>query len=255
MATGTLSERMKDYENISRFYLTKKSPVVIRIDGKAFHSFTKGFDRPFDLLFMEAMAATAKYLCENISDCKLAYLQSDEISLLITDYDTPRSQAWFDYNLQKLVSISASMATLAFNREFERLTSGLENPVYRAAVKKGGTFDSRAFVLPKEEVCNYFIWRQQDATRNSILMVAQSRFTQKELQGIKCDLLQDKLFLEANINWNDFPIPQKRGSCVVKKPFERNGALRHKWVVDEEIPIFTKDNSYINDLVYGRTEL
>ena len=113
-----LGIRMKIYENVTRNYLTRRVPVLIRIDGKSFHSFTKGFQRPFDELLISTMQQTAKYLCENIQGCKLAYTQSDEITLLLTDYETIGTQGWFDYNIQKIVSVSASMATLAFNKYF-----------------------------------------------------------------------------------------------------------------------------------------
>lgn len=183
------------------------SPVIIRIDGKAFHTFTRGFAKPFDKFFMTAMQETAKHLCKEIVGCKLAYFQSDEISLLLTDYDTISTQPWFENNLQKLVSVSASIATLAFNRAFASLTRDLSDKyayhavtmknlwgerdeknfnAYSTAYSRGATFDARAFILPKEEVCNYFIWRQQDATRNSILAVAQSVLSHKEMQGKKC---------------------------------------------------------------------
>lgn len=264
----TLGDRMKGYENISRIYLTKRCPIIIRIDGKAFHSFTRGFKRPFDDILMTTMKQTARFLCENISGCKLAYTQSDEISLLLTDYDTIDTQPWFENNLQKLVSVTASMATLAFNRYFKDLYDTYYEPCFqmawtdsvveanyrnalRKAMDKGAMFDSRAFILPKEEVCNYFIWRQQDATRNSILMVAQAYFSHKEMQGKKCDVLQDMLFKEHNINWNNYPTSEKRGSCVIRNATEVNGVLRHKWIIDEIIPIFTQDRSYIDKLVFG----
>lgn len=259
MSKDTLGSRMKGYENVSRIYLTKRNPVIIRIDGRAFHGFTKGFERPFDGVFMETMTRTAAHLCANITGCKLAYTQSDEISLLITDYDTVETQPWFDNNLQKLVSISASMATLAFNRVFNdkcaELTSRSDgNDAYTAALtrsaKAGALFDARAFILPKEEVCNYFIWRQQDATRNSILMVAQAHFAHKEIQGVSCDRLQDKLFTECGINWNDLPPAQKRGTCIIRRTTIKNGAERRVWTADDNTPIFTKAPEYINDLVY-----
>jgi len=255
----SLSVRMKGYEDISRIYLTKRSPVIIRIDGKAFHSFTKGLIKPFDKIFMESMSGTAKYLCENITGCKVAYIQSDEISLLLTDYDTNETQCWFDNNLQKLVSVSASMATLAFNKVFAEKCAGFfeadgEETAYRTALNKamhkGATFDSRAFVLPKDEVVNYFIWRQQDATRNSVLSLAQSLFNQKELQGVSCDELQDKMFTEKGVNWNDCAVPQKRGTCVVKQTVLKNGVERTPWIIDENIPVFTKDREYIGRFVF-----
>lgn len=263
----SLGNRMKGYEDISRIYLTKRSPVIIRIDGRAFHTFTRGFKKPFDAILMNAMKKTAQSLCEKIAGCKLAYTQSDEISLLLIDYDTNETQPWFENNLQKLVSVAASMATLAFNKAFDEYF-GLydqcfqecwqdceQENMYRKklfeAREKGATFDARAFILPKEEVCNYFIWRQQDATRNSILSVAQAHFSHKELQGKKCDILQDMLFKEHGINWNNYPIDEKRGSCVVKTKIPLNGVMRSKWVIDEQIPIFTAQRTYIDRHVFG----
>lgn len=271
----SLGDRMKTYENISRIYLTKRSPVIIRIDGKAFHTFTRGFAKPFDKFFMMAMQETAKHLCKEIAGCKLAYVQSDEISLLLTDYDTIGTQPWFENNLQKLVSVSASIVTLAFNRAFASLTRDLSDEyayhgvtmrnlwgerteknfdAYTTAYCRGATFDARAFILPKEEVCNYFIWRQQDATRNSILAVAQSVLSHKEMQSKKCTELQDILFAQKGINWNHFPTIEKRGACIVKATVNKNGAERREWVVDPDIPIFTQDKKYIDKFVYLNSE-
>ncbi len=205
------------------------------------------------------MQATAKDLCENIQGCKLAYTQSDEISLLMTDYDSLTTDAWFDKNVQKIVSVSASMITLFFNNNFsnmiERYSSKIDSldssdeckdnaRSYLSKYKKkiySATFDSRVFVLPKEEVCNYFIWRQNDATVNAIQMVAQANFTHKELQNLSCNKLQDKLFLEKNINFNDFKTYQKRGTCIIKK---------EEWDSDLDIPVFSKDRSYIEKYVF-----
>lgn len=195
------------------------------------------------------------------------YVQSDEISLLLTDYDTISTQPWFENNLQKLVSVSASIATLAFNRAFASLTRDLSDKyayhavtmknlwgerdeknfdAYSTAYSRGATFDSRVFILPKEEVCNYFIWRQQDATRNSILAVAQSVLSHKEMQGKKCNELQDILFIQKGINWNHFPTIEKRGACIVKTIVDKNGAERREWLVDADIPVFTQDRKYID---------
>ena len=266
----SLGDRMKSYEGISRIYLTKRMPVIIRIDGKAFHSFTKGFRRPFDEILIKAMQETAKYLCKNIMGCKIAYTQSDEISLLLEDYERVETQPWFENNLQKIVSVSASMATMAFNRAFadavnERYSyyTGINADEWTGSTEefdklfdnyfaKIGTamFDSRVFILPKEEVCNYFIWRQQDATRNSIQMVAQSLFSHRQLQNKNCDQLQEMMFQEHNINWNDYPTVYKRGSCVTKEQYTENDVTRSRWVVDTNIPIFTQDRNYIDRLVF-----
>lgn len=117
----SLGDRMKGYEGVSRNFLTRRVPAIIRLDGKAFHTFTKGMEKPFDPVLTQAMQETMKYLCENIQGCVLGYTQSDEITLVLTDYATIQTDAWFGYNIQKMCSVSASMATMAFNREFERI--------------------------------------------------------------------------------------------------------------------------------------
>ena len=170
--TPGLGDRMKDYENVNRFYLTRRMPLIIRIDGRAFHTFCRGLKKPYDRIFAESMQATTINLCKNIEGCKLAYTQSDEISLLLTDYDELETQAWFDKNLQKIVSISASLATLYFNKAFKDLSeewcesyysawnNSEEDDKYYDTLRKSqfsATFDSRAFCLPKEEIANYYI--------------------------------------------------------------------------------------------------
>lgn len=264
-----LGDRMKAYENISRISLTRRMPVVVRIDGKAFHTFTKGFKKPFDSILIGAMQDTCIHLCENIMNCQLAYTQSDEISLLLTDYKTRETQPWFGNNLQKIVSIAASMATMAFNKAYEKHVLG--DPIwdhvdsesarsdlmaFRTYVDKLGKamFDARAFILPKEEVCNYFIWRQQDATRNSIQMVARSMFSHREAHGRSCDTLQAMMH-EKGVNWNDLPTVQKRGSCIVKESYEKEGVMRSRWKVDTEIPIFTHNRDYIDKYVFLKEDV
>jgi tRNA(His) 5'-end guanylyltransferase len=264
-----LGTRMKQYENVTRTYLTRRMPVIIRVDGKAFHSFTRGFKKPFDEIFVKSMQDTMKYLCENIQGCVLGYTQSDEITLVLVDYQDRNTSAWFDNNIQKMVSVSASMATMAFNKIFHRNIMVASKTLYtddlsdkeidyinalEKAMNKGAMFDSRVFTLPKEEVVNCILWRQQDATRNSIQSVGQANFSQSQLHGKNCNQIQDMLMLEKGINWNDYPTHLKRGSCCVKKQYKINEgteqeAVRNKWVVDTEIPIFTQDKDYINKLV------
>ena len=234
-----LGVRMKEfYEQIPKTKLMRRTPVAIRIDGKAFHTFTRGFRKPFDHILIKTMQETTKYLCENIQGCVLGYTQSDEITLILVDYQKLTSSAWFDYEVQKICSISASMATMAFNKFFERNvenyiqncatdyeTDGLYGKgtpeyqlceIYQKAAEKGAMFDARCFNIPKEEVTNLIYWRQLDASRNSIQMVGQANFSHNELQNKSCNDIQDMLMLQKNINWNDFPTYQKRGSCVVK---------------------------------------
>lgn len=281
MDKTTLGDRMKNnYENISRYYLTRRMPVIIRIDGKAFHTFTRGFKKPFDDIFVKTMQDTMKYLCENIQGCVLGYTQSDEISLVLVDYAELTTDAWFGNNLQKMCSVSASMATLAFNKFFSEQVQDFmyaccddfgddvlpekQNDyelAYNVYFKKLYTamFDSRVFTIPKEEVCNYMIWRQQDATRNSIQSVGQANFSQKELHGQSCNNIQDMLMTQKGINWNDYATTLKRGSCCIKvddglTKYDEVGNIcgytqRSKWVIDNEIPIFSQDRNYIEKLI------
>ncbi len=214
--------------------------------------------RPFDNVLMESMWETTKYLCENIQGCKIAYTQSDEISLLLTDYEKLDTCAWFDNNIQKMVSISASMATIAFNKIFRDKvymlghvanSDDLHSYYYELEDKiDRAMFDSRVFTLPKEEVANYFIWRQKDASRNSIQMVGQANFSHNQLHGKSCDDIQEMLFQERNINWNSIPTSQKRGTCMVKEQYTLDNeqeTLRSRWTIDMDIPIFTQDRNYI----------
>lgn len=250
----SLGDRMKEYyENRSKIYLTRRTPVIIRLDGKAFHSFTKGFKRPYDEIFHQAMNNTMKYLCANIQGCKLGYTQSDEITLLLTDYTTLTTDAWFGYGVQKMCSVAASMATLMFNKYFRAAVNsyftGKVMDEYQktmcAALDKGAMFDARVFNIPKEDVVNCFIWRQQDATRNAIQMLGQTHFTHKELQGKSCNDIQDMLMLQKGINFNDMPAEFKRGVCCFKAP--------GGWVLDTEIPIFTQERDYVDRWVFEQT--
>ena len=257
----SLGDRMKTYENVSRTYLPRRLPVIIRIDGRAFHTFTKGFQRPFDPVLANAMHDTAAALCKEISGAKLAYTQSDEISILITNNDTIDTQPWFNNNLQKLVSLSAAIATLSFNNAFDKhygewmVNSTLEeldtyNTAYQRAADSA-TFDSRAFVVPPDEVCNYFIWRQQDAVRNSIQMAAQAVYSHKQLDHKNQAEMQEMLF-QKGINWNDYAVWQKRGICVVKTVYETTGFTT--WEPDIHTPIFTQNREYIERFIPGYKE-
>lgn len=250
-----LGMRMKKYEYTTRTHLVPRMPVVLRLDGKAFHSFTKGFKRPFDDILVTTMQDTMKYLCENIQGCVLGYTQSDEITLVLVDYKRLNSSSWFDNNIQKMCSIASSMATLEFNRRFALNSSTIivdDGNLYESYAKahlKGAMFDARAFNIPKEEVTNCVLWRQNDATRNSIEMVGQANFSAKELHKKSCNQIQDMLMLQKGINWNNFPTHLKRGSCCIRKVDETTG--RSKWVIDTEIPIFKGDGrKYIEDLVF-----
>lgn len=245
----TIMQRMKEnYESRSKTFLTRRTPVIIRLDGKAFHTYTKGLDKPFDEGLIEDMEATTKFLCENIQGVKLGYCQSDEISLVLNDYENLNTQAWFDYNVQKMTSISASLATAKFNQlrlqratqeEMEKSRTYLQNIEITLAF-----FDSRVFNIPKEEVSNYFLARQKDAVKNSIAMLAQSLYSPTELHKKNQSDMQEMSFRKG-FNWNDLDYRKKRGCTVIREiNSEKN---RSSWV-SVETP-FTFNEQYFKDLV------
>ena len=240
-----LHERMKQYEAVSQTYLMRRTPVIIRLDGVAFHTFTRNFDKPLDEVLSTAMKGTTLYLVNHIQGCVLGYTQSDEISLVLQDYKKLDTDAWFGYNVQKLVSVSAKMATAEFNRLFNRFIAFLPdgtNDRYREAIMENIGFDSRCWNLPFEEVNNYLIDRQQDAERNSINLLAQQYYSQKELNGIKSNELQNKLFTEQGVNWNDLPDYQKRGFLALPSNYPDINNLF-------ETPIFSKEPEFVNSLI------
>jgi len=255
----SLGDRMKgNYENRSKTYLVRRMPVIIRLDGKAFHTFTRGFNKPFDEVMMQTMQQTTLKLCQEIQGCVFGYTQSDEITLVLVDYNDINTDAWFDYSVQKMCSVASSMCTLYFNKIFAEMVDvfiansdvtpeeeKLER-VYNKAIEKGAMFDARVFNIPVEEVTNCILWRQQDATRNSISSLAQSKFSHKELQGKSSSQMQDMLMDEFNINWNDLTIPQKRGTAVYKRTI--NDIT--EWIVDYQMPILKGEGrNYVENLI------
>lgn len=230
----SLGDRMKSqYEDRYRFLLPRRTYTIIRCDGKAFHTFTRGYQKPYDYAIADAMNDAAFALCQGAQGSAFAYVQSDEISVLLTDFATIQTDAWFDGNVQKIASVSAAIATAAFNRA---LFGGLDWD------RSGALFDARVFTIPDPvEVENYFIWRQQDATRNSISGLAQAHFSPKQLHGVNNAQMQELLFREKGINWNDCPTDEKRGRAVVYDEMA--------WRIDREIPVFTQERAYLTSRI------
>jgi tRNA(His) 5'-end guanylyltransferase len=261
-----LGDRMKKYyEDRTRYLLPRRTYTIIRIDGKAFHTYTRGLKRPFDAGLIEDMDATACYLCKNIQGAKMGFVQSDEISILMTDFDKINTDAWFDGNIQKIASIAASLATAEFNRlrlnRFltEKYESGIttitELWFKNLDTFKQATFDARVFTIPlEEEVLNYFIWRQQDTVRNSISSVAQFHYSYKELEFKSTSDMQEMIFQKGD-NWNDYTAKLKRGRFIFKKevhldtPFIREDLVQHSYIrnvwVSGECPTFTQDRNFL----------
>ena len=227
-----LSIRMKEYEGTSQLNLTRRMPVVIRLDGKAFHTFTKGFKKPFDEIFWIAMAETTKYLCENIQNCVLGYCQSDEITLVLIDYYNLNTDVAFKNNVQKLCSITASMCTLAFNQfldsnlayEWEIGEYDKDCLLKLSHKPMKAMFDSRCFNVPREDVTNCLLWRQKDCHKNSISSIAQTLFSNKELER-KSNKERLQMCIDKGYNWSALDDMYKLGTFVIK---DENGVFQYR---------------------------
>lgn len=244
----SLGDRMKAYEAATGSVLVPRMPTIIRVDGKAFHTFTKRINDNIDPSHRtgpserlhKVMLWTAHVMCQRIQNVAFAYTQSDEISFLLRDYDKLETQQWFGGKVQKIASVSAAMAATYFNH-FWKVEFGEESCLdsfYDLAL-----FDSRVFQITKEDTANYFVWRQKDATRNSIQFIARKFFSHKELHGKSNSEIQELLWSEHNVNWNDYETWKKRGACIVPNP--NKFSSDSNWVEDVEIPIFSKDRPYV----------
>lgn len=269
----TLGDRMKEYEATTQSHVLRRTPVIIRVDGRAFHTFTKRLVKqlppkkdqwdqqdhhvvdtslsatPFSIMMHDTMVRTAASLFHYIQNAMFVYTQSDEISLFLRDWDRNETQQWFGGNVQKMCSVSASIATAAFNYGFEQITG--KRPTWIGDL---ATFDSRVYNLPKEEVVNYFIWRQQDASRNSVQMYGRHFYSHKDLQGLNNNQIQDLLMLELGKNWNDLPTWMKRGSSLYQDPQWSWCSSGPRYKVDNEIPIFTQDRNFIEQWLIADPE-
>lgn len=247
------------YEDVFRHVIPQRTYGILRIDGKAFHTFTRGLPRPYCPELSQAMDDAALKLCSTMQGVRLAYGQSDEYSFLFTDFENTDSEMWFSGNIQKITSVSASLFTAYFNESWRQVSSRFKkNPPYTPAL-----FDSRVFVIPsRTDVINYFVWRQQDATRNSLNMLASVHYSHRELHSKKSADKHEMLF-QKGINWNNEPTAFKRGRVALQQVTERNVTYTHKktkevitktieeptWTIDNEIPVFQQDHSYLDRLV------
>ena len=269
-----LGDRMKRYEATTRFILPRRTYTLLRVDGRAFHTWTRGLKRPYDTTLMQCMDTAAIALCEEIAGAQFAYVQSDEISVLATDFADTSTQPWFDGVVQKWVSVAAAIATMSFNgmvAQFNDNYDGLldeRGPDEAAILLKDGlvgqrkapnaTFDARVFTIPDHvEVANYFVWRQQDAERNSVAMLAQNYASAKQLHG-KGRAEQHEVIFKAGDNWAKHPVRFKHGAVIRRQAVDYIGLTdgfqgipqeRSNWFVDTDTPKFTAVKSYLDTLI------
>ncbi|MEQ8188872.1 MAG: tRNA(His) guanylyltransferase Thg1 family protein [Candidatus Eremiobacterota bacterium] len=216
-----IGKRIKEnYEGRYKFKLLRRTPVIIRLDGNCFHTLTKDCNKPFDIKISLAMEETARYLCGEIQGARCAYVQSDEISLLLTDFEQLDTTAWFDYSIQKMTSISSGKASVFFTKYYGR----------------DGIFDSRVFNIPVAEVCNYFIWRQVDWERNSLMMYALSLYPHEELQKKSKSALHELIHRKGH-NWANLEDRWKNGIYIEK--------VEDKWITCDRCPSFRTERDRI----------
>jgi len=264
---NSLSKRMKEYELAYKYKLTPRSYVIIRLDGKNFSKYTSKLDKPFDVPLSDAMNETAKALCDEFN-CKFAYTQSDEISLLITDIGNLEAEMIHGGSIQKLCSLTASVATAKFNevRNIQYMMDDGNMDPMAPTLPKQAYFDARVFIVPSQiEVVNHMIWRQQDATRNSVSMAAHALLGHKATMNRSGAEKQEMMFQEKGVNWNDYPTKFKRGVIIFKETYLKNVlnptdmdgnsepvvvlVPRTRWSIDSETPIFTQDKEYLLKLI------
>ena len=229
----SLGDRMKaQYEDRTRFMLPRRTYTIIRLDGKAFHTFTASMVKPFFDELHAALVAAARSLCAEAQGCQFGYVQSDEASFLLTDFAEIGTQAWCDGNIQKICSVDSSI----FTEEFSRW-------------RRGARFDARVFTIPDPvEVENYFIWRQKDAERNSINAVAQNLHSHKALQDKDCGAML-AMIEDAGHSWNDYPDWTRHGTVVFKETFDGpQDSIRSRWA-HSATPRFLDDRRWLTDRI------
>jgi tRNA(His) guanylyltransferase len=257
-----LGDRMKRYEAATRAVLPRRTHTIIRVDGRAFHTLLRDADRPFDTAVMAAMDEVGKTLCAEASGSAFAFAQSDECSVLLTDFASHGTEPWYAGNVQKLASVAASAATAAFNATYPAHTSRGSRDGYPRAL-----FDARVFTIPDRwEVANYFLWRQRDCVRNSVTMAAQTYFSHNRLHGVSTDQMQELLWSEHQVNWNDYPAGAKRGRVIVRETGSdtitytdrrtdtehRKDVIRSWWKAEGASRFVAEPGTWLDDVIPSR---
>lgn len=250
MRAMELAARMKKYEEASCLTLPGRMPIIVRVDGKAFSKYTSRLlGKPFNREFISVMESVAGKLCEEIQGAALAYVQSDEVSVLIHGYKRHDSDTWFANQLQKIVSVSAAIASATFTAESWRMFKGRLDPLSLDHFEPA-YFDARAFVLPESEAVNYFVWRQRDALRNSVQMHARSLLSHEQCHKKNTQELKD-MCAELGKPWEALTPSIRKGRCVRKVTLAEG---RQAFQVDTDIPLFGENRAYVEDLLRCESE-
>ena len=240
-APDSFASRMKEYEATAQQTLLRRTPVIMRMDGKGFSRLTRGMKKPFDEDLAACMYAAALRVLAEAQNVRLAYVQSDEISLLLTDFRQLGTEPWFGNSVQKLCSVGAALTTTGFCEMFMQRFAELCRP------GRLPVFDARCFNLPREEVTNYFVWRQRDCERNSVSITAQTHLPHKELQGLNRVQMIELLRLKSGVEWDALPTAFKSGVVFTRElvSWEGQGSTtRARWTL-ADAPVFSHKRDFI----------
>lgn len=251
-----LGDRMKAYERSYETYMIGRLPVVIRVDGKGFSRWTKQTARkkPFDPELADAMAYACSQTASNIEGCVFGYTQSDEMTFVLRNDQSLESTPWFGNRVQKITSVVAAYVTAYFNEMIINSWEATPTPL--------AVFDARVFAVPSvQEAINCLVWRQNDATKNSISAACYyevatkvgKKTARKLMHGLGQKQQQELLFQERAINWNDYPIRYKRGigtyRVVETKEMDGKSYTRSSWKIDNDLPVFTKEPEFLRSIL------
>lgn len=230
-----LGDKHKKFEGMYYHYFLPNIPIVVRLDGRAFHTFTKGLNRPFDERLSNMMIDTTIELVKQ-THASIGYTQSDEITLVFSGSDQPL----FGGRQSKIETTLAAIASAKFNQ--------LLMTTIPEKVSLLPTFDARAFQYPTKELAvESLIWRETDATRNSLTMLAHAHYSHKELQGKGFKAKHDMLHA-VGVNWNDMPVHFKRGTYIKRQ-------VKTSWMDDDtwnKIPVKHRpDSRYVSRSIVG----
>ena len=243
-----LKDRIESYKEQSDYKLLNKLPIIITVNGRSFAKVTSFLDKPYSDKFAECMLSTSLKLCSEIEGSLFAYFHNDEIVILSRNDQSIETIPWFDNKIQKISSIAASIATLHFNKCAHNLDLNLLGDAF---------FTANVFTPPNiVEAANTMIYKQQQNTLTSIqfacfyeLLKKYDKHIIKEMiHGLSFDEKVDLLKQECDIDFNEYPLIYRRGAACYRMPKVINNVLKNKWFVNDEIPFFAKDQSFLTNI-------
>lgn len=256
MIYETLGDRQKEYEKNSDYVLTRRLPIIIRVDGRSFSRLTRKLTKPYSVDIGNIMSETMMYCIMEMQGAVFGYQQHDEINFILRNDQSFDSDPWYQNRIQKITSVASSLATLSFNRGLSRLDPPLD-------IIGDAIFDARVFALPTiSEVVNYLVWRQQDCIRDAVSAAAQEELSLKFGKRTAMKLLQKRtvaekkelLLSQANIDFDEiYSSSFKYGVAAYKVPTiipsKEGMTARNKWTLNDTVPLFVEEKDFIYNIL------